>query len=432
MDEQPATTVKLGRPQRMSVNAISLMFATLSTSALGLVFWALAAHIGGAAAVGHAFAEVAALTLLATLAQLNMTNVFIRLLPTAGRFTRTFIARGYIAVAALALVVGSAYVASGLGSNVVGAGWAERALFVVAVALFAIFALQDSVLTALRIAHWVPVENTTFASAKLALLPLVAFVPTRLGPVVAWVLPVAVAVIAVNLLLFRGPVAQTRGLAGGELPPRQRLLSFIAAEYSGTLCALATLQVMPLIVLWRLGAVREAYFTIPWLVCVSITLLLWNIGASFVVAVAANPADMPQLLRKSLRLGGAVALGALVACCAGGWLILRVAGPGYAEHGTSLMRLVGLSVPFTAVTVLYSAFAWIEQRLWWLVAIQAASGLLLLTITFTLLPHLGIAAVGWGYIAAQGIAAIMMVPALRARFGAQRAIATAVPAEGLP
>ncbi len=433
-DEQlaPEPAPAFARPRGLTVNAISLMLATCATSALGLIFWALVAHVHSTAAFGRAFAEVAALTLLATLSQLNMNNVIIRLLPVAGRFTGTFIARAYLAVTALGLVVGSAFVASGFGSSVVGTGFWERAIFIGAVALLAIFTLQDSVLTALRIAHWVPVENVSFGSAKLALLPLLAFLPARLGPVVAWIIPVAVGVIAVNLLLFRGPVAQTRRMDSGELPERGRLLSFIAAEYACTLCALATLQVMPLLVLWRLGAVSEGYFTLPWLICTGITLLLWNIGASFVVAVMASPADVHKLLHRSLRLGGAVVLGAVLACCVAGSLILGVAGHRYAVHGTSLLLLLGVSVPFTAVTVLYSSFAWIEQKLWRLVAIEAGSGLLLLTITFALLPHVGLVAIGWAYIGSQGLAAILMTPALRARFAAQSVTVSAIPAEGMP
>lgn len=423
--------MSLARPQRMTVNAVSLMFATIATNALGFVFWIVAARVRGASVVGGAFAEIAALTLLATLVQLNMTNVFIRLLPVAGRFTATFIARGYLAVTALALIVGSAFVASGLGGVVVPASGFERALFVLAVALFAIFALQDSVLTALRIAHWVPAENVSFASVKLALLPLLAFLPPRLGIVLAWMLPVAVAVIAVNVLLFRGPVGRTRRMETGELPGRSRLLSFIAAEYACMLCATATLQVIPLIVLWRLGAISEAYFSLPWLACLAITLLLWNIGAAFVVAVTAHPDQTPELLRRSLRLGGAVVLAAVLGCCLAGPLILRLAGPGY-EHGASLMRLVGLSAPFTAATVIYSAFAWIEQRLWRLVAIQAGTGLLLIALSLVLLPDLGIAAVGWAYIAAQSAAAILMAPSLRARLSTRAALGPAVPLKGLP
>ncbi len=431
-DEKRAQARTLARPQGLTVNAISLMFATCASSALGLLFWALVAHTHTTAAFGRAFAEVAALTLLATLAQLNMNNVVIRLLPVAGRFTGTFVARAYVAVTALGLIVGTAFIASGFGSGVVGAGSGERAIFVVAVALLAIFTLQDSVLTALRIAHWVPVENSSFGAFKLALLPLFAFLPGRLGPVVAWIVPVAIAVVAVNLLLFKGPIAQKRRMDSGELPPRGRLLSFVAAEYACTLCALATLQVMPLLVLWRLGAVREGYFTLPWLICTGITLLLWNIGSSFVVAVMANPAETRELLRRSLRLGGTVVLCAVVVCCFAGSLILGVAGHRYAEHGTSLLILLGVSVPFTAVTVLYSAFAWIEQKLWRLVAIEAGSGLLLLTITFSLLPHLGLPAIGWACIAAQGLAAILMAPSLRARFAADTAIVAAIPAEGMP
>jgi O-antigen/teichoic acid export membrane protein len=185
-------------------------------------------------------------------------------------------------------------------------------------------------------------------------------------------------------------------------------------------------------VLWRLGAINEAYFTLPWLACIAITLLLWNIGAAFVVAVATNPSETGELLRRSARLGGVVVLGAVLVCCLGGPLILRLAGPGYAEHGTSLMRLVGLSAPFTAVTVVYSSFAWIEQRLWRLVAIQSGSGLLLVALSYALLSRLGLVAVGWAYLGTQVAAAILMAPALRSRLGSRSAPVAALSVEGLP
>jgi O-antigen/teichoic acid export membrane protein len=241
-----------------------------------------------------------------------------------------------------------------------------------------------------------------------------------------------VAVIAVNVYLFTGPVGTTRRMEAGELPRRRRLLSFVAAEYACTLAATATLQLIPLLVLWRLGAINEAYFTLPWLACIAITLLLWNIGAAFVVAVATNPSETGELLRRSARLGGVVVLGAVLVCCLGGPLILRLAGPGYAEHGTSLMRLVGLSAPFTAVTVVYSSFAWIEQRLWRLVAIQSGSGLLLVALSYALLSRLGLVAVGWAYLGTQVAAAILMAPALRSRLGSRSAPVAALSVEGLP
>ena len=170
--------MRLLRERRsLTFNAMSLMTATIATNALGLVFWTEAARIGTPRVVGRAAAAIAALTLLATISQLNLTNVFVRLLPSAGRLGRRLIARGYLAVVMLSLVVGAVYVFSGLGDGVVRGGIATKLAFVIAVPVLAVFALQDSVLTALRRAPWVAAENISFATGKLALLPALLLLP---------------------------------------------------------------------------------------------------------------------------------------------------------------------------------------------------------------------------------------------------------------
>ena len=73
---------------------------------------------------------MSALILLATIAQLNLPNVFLRFLPAAGAQTRRFVARSHLLVAGLALIVGSVYVLSGLGSAVLTRGWPEQVVFV--------------------------------------------------------------------------------------------------------------------------------------------------------------------------------------------------------------------------------------------------------------------------------------------------------------
>ncbi len=44
--------------------------------------------------------------------------------------------------------------------------------------------------------------------------------------------------------------------------------------------------------------------------------------------------------------------------------LLQLAGPGYARHATVFLRLIGLSVPFGFIRVLYNSFTWLEQRVW--------------------------------------------------------------------
>jgi O-antigen/teichoic acid export membrane protein len=353
--------MRLLRERRsLTFNALSLMTATVATNALGLVFWTEAARIGSPRVVGHAAAAIAALTLLATISQLNLTNVFVRLLPSAGRLGRRLIARGYLAVVTLSLAVGALYVFSGLGDGIVRGGIATQVAFVVAVPVLALFALQDSVLTAVRRAPWVAAENISFATGKLALLPALLLLPIGGGIVISWVVPAAVAVIVVSALLFSRVL---RGLEHmeGTLPPRRRLMSFVAGEYVTAIWATAATQLMPLIVAWRLGPAQVAYFTLPWLISMGITLLLWNVASAVVVELAGAHDRSGELLQRTLLLWAGVVTGALVVCVFAAGPLLSLAGPSYAAHGAELLRLIGCSAPFTALVALYCMLMWIDS-----------------------------------------------------------------------
>ncbi len=402
--------MRLPRGHRsMTFSALSLMTATLTTNALGLVFWSVAAHLGRPQIVGRAAVAIATLTLLATISQLNLTNVFLRLVPSAGGLGRRFIARGYLAVVAFSLLVGAVYVASGLGSGVVRGGLETQVAFVTAIPVLAIFGLQDSVLTALRRAPWVAVENTSVVTCKLALLPALVLLPIGGGIVISWVGPAAVAVIVISVLLFRRVL---RGLEHiqGTLPPRRQLMSFVAGEYLTSVCATATAQLMPLIVAWRLGSAQVAYFTVPWLISMGISLLLWNVASSFVVELAGAREHSSALLRRTLVLWGGVVAGVLVVCSVAAGPLLSLAGESYAAHGTALLRLIGCSAPFGAMVALFCTLMWIDRRVWLLAGFQAALGAATLAATMVLLPHMGLLAVGWANLAVLAVAAIATAP----------------------
>ncbi len=418
--------VSLTRRGGMTVNTVSLLSATVATNLLGLAFWGVAARMASPRAVGTASAVVAALLVTSTVAQLNLGAIYLRFLPVAGGRSRAFVQRGYAVVALLGVLTGGAYVLSGLGDQLLHTEWA-RVGFACSVVLFALFAIQDAVLTALRITWWVLIENISFAAFKLALLPVLVMLPAGAGIVAAWVIPLAVAIVVINTLLFakvlrRGvPAALDEAPERPErLPTRRRLLSFVGAEYLANLSGLVTMQILPLIVVWRLGTVQNAYFTVPWLIWLGIAVLLANVSSTFVVEVVTRPVGAGRALRQGLRLWGAVALAAIVGCGVMAPLLLRVAGAGYAEHATQLVRLIGLSAPFMVVAYLYSAFAWIDQRVWRLAAIQVVSGALLVGLTIMLLPRVGLAAAGWANLAVQAASAAVMAPAVVVRLTSWR------------
>ena len=394
-------------PKGLTVNALALMTATIGANGLGLVFWAVAAHLQPPDIVGRASAAIAALTLLAMIAQLNLTNVIVRLLPAAGKLGTRMVARTYLVVVVLSLLAGLVYCVSGLGRHVLTGGWLQYVGFTFAIPVAAVFALEDSVLTALRLAPWVAAENITTVIARIALLPLL-FV-TAMGAVWSTVLPMLVAVVIVNSLLF-GRALPAHGSVPGTLPGRRRLLSFVAGEYTGNICAIASVQVMPLIVVWRLGPAAAAFLTLPWLIASGIALVLWNVSASFVVEAAGSHGHLGTLLRRSLLLWSGIVAAAMIVCVAGARPLMELVGPQYVAEGVPLLRLIGLSAPFTAVVVIYGTLVWLDQRVWLLAGFQACAGILLLGAVLLLLPHLGLTAVGWAYLGTQAALAAAVAP----------------------
>jgi O-antigen/teichoic acid export membrane protein len=394
-------------PKGLTVNALALMTATIGANALGLVFWAVAAHLQPPAVVGQASAAIAALTLLAMIAQLNLTNVIVRLLPAAGRLGTRMVARAYLVVVFLALLAGLVYCVSGLGRHVVTGGWLPEVAFTLGVAVAAVFALEDSVLTALRLAPWVAAENIITVIARIALLPVLF--ATAMGAVWSTVLPMLVAVVIVNSLLF-GRALPAHGRVPGTLPGRRRLYSFVAAEYTGNICSIASVQVMPLIVVWRLGPAAAAFLTLPWLIASGIALVLWNVSASFVVEAAGSHGHTGTMLRRSLLLWSGIVAAALIVCVAGARPLMELVGAQYVAEGVPLLRLIGLSAPFTAVVVVYGTLVWLDQRVWLLAGFQAIAGILLLGLALVLLPHLGLIAVGWAYLGTQAALAAAVAP----------------------
>jgi len=371
------------------------------------VFWAVAAHLRPPDIVGQAAAAVAALTLLSMIAQLNLTNVIVRLLPAAGKLGTSLVARGYLVVVFLSVVAGLVYCVSGLGRHVVTGGWVEYVGFSLAVPVLAVFALEDSVLTALRLAPWVAAENITAAIARVALLPVLF--ETAMGAVWSWVLPALAAAVVVNSLLF-GRALPAHGSVPGTLPGRRRLFSFVAGEYAGNICATASVQVMPLIVVWRLGPAAAAFLTLPWLIASGISLVLWNVSASFVVETAGSHGHPGTLLRRSLLLWSGIVAAAMIVCIAGARPLMELVGAQYVAEGVPLLRLIGLSAPFSALVIIYATLVWLDQRVWLLAGFQAVAGILLLAAALVLLPKLGLTAVGWAYLGTQAALAAAVTP----------------------
>jgi O-antigen/teichoic acid export membrane protein len=265
-------------------------------------------------------------------------------------------------------------------------------------------------------------EGTVFAVAKLGLLFLVAAVAVDGGILTAWVLPNLAVLVAVNIYLFAVVIPRHQAAAGGvsKLPPRRQLASFVTAEYLKSVLSFVAALALPLLVADRLGLTATAHFAIPWLITTSVTLLQFNVSASFVVEAQFDRANVRGLLRRSILIGGAVTAAATIVQFAVAPYLLTLLGGDYAAEGSSLMRILALALPFGALNALYGTFAWMETRLWRLLILQGINVAILFTGSALLLGPLGISGVGVAFLVAQAVLGLGSIPPIVRRMRGHR------------
>jgi O-antigen/teichoic acid export membrane protein len=387
-------------------NAYVLIANSGATGVLGLAYWLLTARFYPAAAVGRASAAYVAMNMLAGLTALNFNGALTRFIPQAGRQTRVLVIGAYAvsALASVALAVGFLLTVGWWGPSYSELrGPAAGLAFVGCVVVWAIFTLQDSVLTGLRGAFWVLAENSMFGLVKLVLLVLlVAALPDHAGIYVSWMFPVIVAVPLVNALIFGHLVPRHIALTQGFRPPSSRQIGlFLAGDYSGAMFLLASVTLVPVVVATRVGAASTAYFYVAWLIAGILDMIGISMGMSLTVEGAFGESALAVNCRKALSKMTLLLTpcAAVLALFAPWWL--RLFGTAYAAHGARVLELLAVAALPKAVTEVYLGALRAQNRSTLVAFIQAARAAALLGLTVALTGTIGTVGVGVAAVTSQ-------------------------------
>jgi hypothetical protein len=399
---------------RLITSIAALLTSSATGALLGLIFWAVAARLYPAPSVGEGAAAIAAMMLLASLAQLNLSVLFPRFLYPSGARAIWVLLLGYGASTLVAVAVGAIFLTLTGHHPFIGRGELPPFLFVVAVVLWVVFTIEDAALIGLRATFWVPVENTSFSLAKIALLPVLAAVVPASGVFYSWTLPVVACIIPVNYYLFRKVLpAHIAASAGhGSLPTAPVVGAVLGGENLGNLAFIALTTLPALLIVAKLGATQTAYFQTPWLIGTSFDFLLYGIATSLLVESSARPSIAPTLVSRAVRLGCLLLIPGCLVLLIGAPLILSVLGDGYAANGTSLLRWLALALPFMGVNVLYLTFARMGRRVRRIVAVQVGLAVVILILTELLIGHMGIAGAGVAFATGQALVACIVLPSV--------------------
>jgi O-antigen/teichoic acid export membrane protein/Ser/Thr protein kinase RdoA (MazF antagonist) len=397
----------------LSRSSYSLVLGSAITSALGMGFWVLAARLYSARDVGTASALIAAMGFLGSASTIGLKNGFVRFLPVVGDAAPRFIRNAYLgciavaAVAATVFLIGQPFWAGEL--SMLRTGLLPALFFVTATAAWTIFVLQDSVLTGLRMASWVPAENTVFAVSKIALLIALVSFP-EWGIFVAWSIPAIALLLPINLLIRRRLLS--RPATGDDSPgiALPDIVRFAAGDHVAAFLWLGTTELLALVVLAQAGAESAAFYFLSFQIAYSLYLLTSNVSSAFVVEAAIHSDQETQLTRKALfQAARLVVPGALIAVVAAPWL-LRIIGSEYEANGVPLLRLLLLSAIPQILVGLAVGRARLHRHVRIVIAVYALTAISLFIGSTVGLRAGGLEAVGWTWLVTQLVLATILTP----------------------
>lgn len=334
------------RHKDLLVNASSLIAATVATSGLGFVYWAVAARVFSQRAVGYGSAALSAITLLGTIGMFGLGTVLIGELPRRRRRRR----RGGLIAAALLV--------SGLGSLVLGVGFVvvaphldrsfgetvgtpgRAALFAAGVMLTGATMVLDQATIGLMRGGLQLSRNIVTSVAKLLILPATTLIlhdAVGAGITFSWVAGTALSLI---------PLAARLRLSGVNVLPRPdwgvlRGLGKTALAHNWLNLAVAVpWMLLPVIVTVVVSPTANAAFYIAWQLTSFLYIIPMHLSTVLFAIAAAEPQAVTRKLRFVLRLSFMIGLPGMAVLGLGAHLALSIFGAAYARTATLALWLL--------------------------------------------------------------------------------------------
>ena len=396
-------------------NGYALILSSGASSALGFFYWILAARLFTTSEVGLNAAVLSASFFISSVAQFNLTDALIRFLPEAGRSTRRLILVSYlistvvIGLVCVIFLVGIPLWAPELSPLI--SNPSNVLQFVLFTAAYGIFALQDSALTGIRQAVWVPIENIIFSILKIALLFVFASAALNFGIMSSWMIPSVLIVLLVNVFLFFKlvPKHAEATASRSQQVTRSMVTRYVAGDYLGGLFWIGVTSLQTVVVTHILGPTQSAHFYLVWQIANGLYMVSRLMGMSLVAEVVTDPIKFREYHSRALRQISRIILPIVAVILIISPWVLQLYGQDYADNGTALLRLLAISAIPQMVIALKLSDARIQRNSFLLFAIQASESIVTFMFIPTLLNTLGITGVGWAWLSGQMIVALVIL-----------------------
>jgi O-antigen/teichoic acid export membrane protein len=329
-------------------NSVAMVGASAVTSALGVVYWWLAARHFSAATVGFASAAISSMTLLGTIAMLGFGTMLMGELPRHPGQEGRMISSSLLAVGTAGVLLGLLFAlvapiaAPDLGPMRDGIG--AVTLYAVGVGLTAMALVTDLAVLGLLRGRLQFLRNSVFALAKLivlAALSLWAANSFGLSIYATWAAGNAISLLLLGMLALRGERKQS-------LRPQWRYMRSAGKTALGhhmlNLALQAPTLTYPLIVTVVLSTQANAAFYIAWMIAGFLYIGPMSLSLVLYAADAADPDSLHRKVLFTLGLSYAIGVVGEIGLVVLSGTALRFFGHSYAEQARICLPVIGAAV----------------------------------------------------------------------------------------
>lgn len=382
-------------------NSLFIILASVLGSASGFVFWMIAAKIYPKEDVGVATALISSLYLVILVSGFGLGQSLIRSFPERNK-GKVF-GTSAIITTLFAVLFGAIFI---VGVDLWAPGLHQLRQYAFPYLLFlaanSIVLLIGNAFIALRKTEYYLLQSLLMGSRIVFLMPLLFLgtlgIFSSIGASFVVTLIFSLFLLVVKLRIK--PAGMDRGFLRDSF-------HFSIGNHVATLLMKSPLYILPVMVLNTLGAEEAAHYYVVFAISSLLFIIPSALGTSLFVE-GSHGEVLKKAVLKSFFAMFLLLIPAVIVLYFFGELVLELLGKDYAAGGLNLLRLMALSSFFVGICQIYSSIKRIQKDMKGLILLGALIFVLLLGLSYTLMPKLGLLGIGYAWMISYGVGSLVV------------------------
>jgi O-antigen/teichoic acid export membrane protein len=406
-------------------NSYYLMANTIVSSLLGVVFWVIAARFYDDADIGMAAPMMSASSIVISISSIGLGNSIIRFL-SKHENKQHFVNTSITVISTLTIIVSVIFL---LGINIwspklafINSNWIFIASFIAFTAISAIFTLLGNIFVAYRDTKYSLIQNCTVSALKIPLPILLAPIFGVFG--VFGSLGIALTIATIVSIFFFIPRVQPGYFPYPtiKIPILKEIFSFSLANYITSIIGSLPGMIMPLLVLNKLSAEESAYFFAASAMASIINIVPSALSISLFAEGSFDEGRFLHNFKRALKTAYAIVIPGVILAFIIGDDILSLFKPSYAIGGYGALCTLAIAGLLSIIPSFYGTYMRIRMRMREMQILSIINSTATISLSYWLVPKLGIEGVGWSYIVVYAGNTIYQLIRLYMDFKAQKPI----------